>query len=177
VVVPVVCISYLVWHDASRIAPVFRSVVAGAGRMGDEVLILTVSAIFGAAVAGIAPPDALARFMAGLAAQPWLLITLEVAAIAFLGFLGLHPMVSAAVLVPLTLTLQMPIADAVLAHIVILAWALSSMVAAWTLPVVVTAAAFRMPVRQLVFGPNMRFVLVYGVAACAALSVLNVALT
>lgn len=173
VVVPTVCMAYLLWRDTSLITPVIRRVVEGAGRMGDEVLIMTASAIFGASIAGVAPPEALGVALESLAALPWLVITLEVFTIASLGFLGLHPMVSAAIIVPLTLTLQMPIANVVLSHIVILPWALSSMTAVWTLPVVMTAAAFRLPVKQLVFGRNMRFVLVYGFVACATLSALN----
>lgn len=176
VVIPLVCISYVCWRAAGKLRAVLARVVDGAGRMGDEVLILTVSLVFSGAVAGVAMPAEVAQGLAVLADHPWLIITLEVGLIGLLGVLGLHPLVTAGVVVPLTLSAGMPIAAPVLAHVVILAWSLSGMIAAWTLPVVVTAAAFDMPVRQLVFGSNVRFVLVFGLAACAALSLLNVIL-
>jgi hypothetical protein len=64
----------------------------------------------------------------------------------------------------------------VLAQIVVLGWSLSAIVSAWTLPVVMTSGAFEVPVRRLVFGPNLRFVAAFGVAATAALVALNAAL-
>lgn len=173
VVIPLTCAAYLALHAPRETRKVFDQVVAGSGRLGDEVLILTASTIFGAAISGMAPPAALADALSALLDHAWLAILLEVIVIAGLGTLGLHPMVSASVLIPMTIALQIPIASVVLAHIVILAWALSAMVAPWTLPVVVTAAAFEVPVRRLVLGPNVRFVIVFGLVACAMLWLLS----
>jgi hypothetical protein len=173
VVIPLVCVSYVCWRAPGRLRAVMARVVDGAGRMGDEVLILTVSLVFSGAVAGVAMPAEVAQALALLAGHPWSIIALEVGLIAVLGVLGLHPLVTAGVVIPLTLSTGMPIAAPVLAHVVVLAWALSGMIAAWTLPVVVTASGFDMPVRQLVFGANVRFVVVFGLAACAALALLN----
>ena len=174
VVIPIACIGYVGSHAGARLKPVLARVVTGAGRMGDEVLILTVSSVFAGAVSGTRLPPEVSQGLAVLAGHPWLVITLQVALMTTLGIIGLHPIVSAAILVPLALVMLMPIAPPVLAHIVVLSWSLSGMMAAWTLPVVVTAAAFDVPVRRLVFGANMRFVLVFGLLACAALSLLNV---
>jgi len=176
VVVPGVCAVYVLSHAPRRAGEVVRDVAAGAGRMGDEVLVLTTATMFGSAIAGVGMPDVLAGAIRALGDQPWLAIGLAVGLIAGLGLLGLHPMVTAAVMVPTYVSLGLPIADAVLLHIVVLAWSLSSMVSAWTLPVVVTSAAFGIPVRRLVFGANLRFVAVFGVAAVVALALLNHAL-
>jgi hypothetical protein len=176
VVVPACCALYVAARARGQARTVLAQVLATSGRMSDEVLILTASTVFGAAVAGLAMPADAAGWLRGIDDRPALLIGLAVAAIALPGTLGLHPMVSASVVVPGYLALGLPIADVVLSHVVVLAWSLSAMVAAWTLPVVVTSAAFEVPVRRLVFGANLRFVLVYGLAAIGALAVINAVL-
>jgi hypothetical protein len=176
VVVPACCVAYLVARARHQLRRVLGDVVSTSGRMGDEVLILTVSTIFGAAMAGVVIPDVAAQWLRAIGSQPWLLIGLAVGVITALGTMGLHPMVSASVIVPAYVAIGLPIADVVLSHVVVLAWSLSAMVAAWTLPVVVTSAAFEVPVRRLVFGPNLRFVAVFGTVAIVALVALNAVL-
>lgn len=176
VVVPACCAAYLFAFARDHVRRIVPDVANSAGRMGDEVLILTASTVFGVAMAGVAIPDGLADGMRAIGDRAWLVIALSVLSITVLGIIGLHPMVSASVIVPACIALRLPIADIVLSHIVVLGWALSSMVAAWTLPVVVTSAAFDVPVRRLVFGPNIHFVYVFGAAAVTALSALNAAL-
>lgn len=176
VVVPACCAVYLLAFARTQAPRIVPEVATAAGRMGDEVLILTASTVFGAAMAGVAIPDGIADWIRALDTGVWIVIALSVLVIVVLGIAGLHPMVSASVIVPACVALRLPIADLVLAQIVVLGWALSSIVAAWTLPVVMTSGAFGVPVRRLVFGPNLRFVGVYGVAAVAALVAVNAAL-
>ena len=76
-------------------------------------------------------------------------------------------------IVPTCVALHLPIAEVVLAQTVVLSWALSSTVAAWTLPVVVTSSVFEVPVGRLAFGPNLRFIAVYGTVAVALLGAFN----
>ncbi|MGE3921764.1 MAG: hypothetical protein AB7G13_02410 [Lautropia sp.] len=173
VVIPVVCFGYLLATAPGRLIAVANAVVRGAGRMGDELLILVASTVFGAAIAGFTPPAMLDAATALLSPLPGLLIGLEVLLIAGLGLLGLHPMVTASVLVPYTLAAELPIAAAVLAQIVVLGWSVSSMAAPWTLPVVVTATSFGIPVRRLVLGPNLGFVAVFALAGSGLLTVVN----
>lgn len=176
VVVPACCAAYLLGFARDQARRIVPDVATSAGRMGDEVLILTASTVFGAAMAGVAIPDGLADWLRAMGDRAWIVIALSVLAITVLGIIGLHPMVSASVIVPACIALRLPIADVVLSHIVVLGWALSSIVAAWTLPVVMTSGAFGVPVRRLVFGPNLRFVAVFGVAAVTALVGLNAVL-
>ena len=75
--------------------------------------------------------------------------------------------------VPLTQALNLPIAPQILANMVTFAWALSSMISIWTLPVVVTSNLFEIPVRRLATGPNLRFTIVFGLAGIAWLALLN----
>lgn len=171
--VPVICLMYLLVCRPQQLSAVGAELVRSAGRMGDEVIIMTVSVLFGVAVGGLSPPEFVGELFSRLAEVPLLLIMLMSLAIVGLGLLGLHPMVTASVIVPLSVSQQVPLAAPVLAHIVIFAWALSATVSAWTVPVVVTAAAFEVPVRELTVGPNLRFIVVYGLVGCLVLAAVN----
>ncbi len=176
VAVPIASAAYILVRGGAEREVIGMRIVSAVGRMGDEVIILTVSAVFGTMVAGHGLPDAIVHVIETIGRFPFAIIVLEVAVIVALGFVGLHPIVSAAVLIPLSIALELPLAPQVLGHVVTLAWGLSSTIAIWTLPVVVASNLFEVPVRSLSTGPNVRFVLVYGLAGCAALALLNRAL-
>ena len=113
----------------------------------------------------------------GFAGVPLLLITSEVALIAGLGFAGVHPMITATLLLPLLVEAHRQIATLVVAFIVVFAWGLSSLAAIWTLPVASAATSFGVPVRRLAVGRNARFALVFGITGCFVLAMVNRALT
>ncbi len=154
---PLASLCYILIRTGAGRGLALRRMAAGVGRMGDEVIIMTASAVFGSMIAGYGLPEALVHVIEGLGRFPAIIIVLEVAITVGLGFAGLHPMVSATVLIPLTLSLQIPIAPQVLAQMVMLAWGLSSTIAIWTLPVVVASSTFEVPVKDLATGPNLRF--------------------
>lgn len=172
-VVPAICAVYVALRARSRAASVVRETVSASGRISDEVLILTASAVFGAAMPIEAVSAHAAGWVGALAGLPSVTIAVTVTTIATLGVLGIHPMLTASVLVPTLIALQWPIAPLVLALVVTFAWGLSATVAAWTLPLVASSTAFGVPVRRLVFGANLRYVVAYGVAGCLALAVVN----
>ncbi len=172
-VVPVVSVLYLGFRMGARRGQSAIRIATGIGRMGDEVVIMTASVVFGSMIAGHGLAPGVEQLVASLARVPSLVILLEVAVTVALGYSGLHPIVSASVLVPLTMALEIPIAPQVLAHMVTFGWALSSMIAIWTMPVVVSSSLFEVPVGRLALGANLRFVLVFGLVGCALLALLN----
>ena len=175
--VPLLCIGFLLWRKPLRLGEAMGRIVEGSGKMGDELLIMTGSMVFAGSIAGAQLPDGLRQILLGLIEWPSLLILAEVTTIVVLGAIGVHPMITASMLIPATLLLEAPIAAPILAHIVVLAWALNSTTSAWTLPVVVTCNAFGVPLRSLVLGRNIAFIIIFGPLACAALGMLNRLLT
>jgi hypothetical protein len=171
--VPLLCIGFLLWQAPRRIGEALRRIVEGSGRMGDELLIMTGSMVFAGSIAGAQLPDEFRQILMGLVEWPGALIFAEVATIVVLGAIGVHPMITASMLIPATMLLEAPIAAPILAHIVVLAWSLNSTTSAWTLPVVVTSTVFGIPLRALVLGRNIAFIIVFGPLACAALALLN----
>lgn len=174
---PLLCIGFLLWTAPRRLGEAMGRIVEGSGRMGDELLIMTGSMVFAGSIAGAQLPDELRPTLLRLIEWPSLLIFAEVTTIVVLGAIGVHPMITASMLIPSTLLLKAPIAAPVLAQIVVLAWALNSITSAWTLPVVVTSNVFGLPLRSLVLGRNIAFIIVFGLLACATLGLLNHLLT
>ena len=127
----------------------------------------------GAVTAGSGAGRALSQLLTGFAAAPPLLILAEVALIAGAGFAGVHPMISATLLLPVLAEVHRGVADLVVAYIVVFGWTLSSLVAIWTLPVASCATCFDVPVRRLAFGRNLPFVAAFGVCGCLALAALD----
>ncbi|MBI3372565.1 MAG: hypothetical protein HY017_12545 [Betaproteobacteria bacterium] len=172
-VVPGLCAGYLAtlgWPATQR---ALGRVPATLARLSDEVIIISVAMCLGAVIAGSGAGTALSQLLIGFAAVPPVLILAEVALIAGAGFAGVHPMISATLLLPVLAEVHRGIADLVVAYIVVFGWTLSSLLAIWTLPVASSATCFDVPVRRLAFGRNLRFVVAFGVCGCIALAALN----
>lgn len=172
-VVPVLCLAYLAtlgWRPATR---ALGRVPFTLARLSDELIVFTAAMCLGAVVAGSGAGKDVSQLLAGLADVPLLLIAAEVGLIAGLGFAGIHPMITATLLLPLLADAHRALADVVVAYIVVFGWALSSFLAIWTLPVASAATTFDVPVRRLAFGRNQRFVLAFGLCGCVALAALN----
>lgn len=176
-VVPLLCLGYLATLGWRRTARALGRVPRTLARLSDELIVFTAAMCLGAVVAGSGAGRELSQAIAGLAGVPLLLITSEVALIAGLGFAGVHPMITATLLLPLLVEAHRQIATLVVAFIVVFAWGLSSLAAIWTLPVASAATTFGVPVRRLAVGRNARFALVFGITGCFVLAMVNRALT
>lgn len=171
--VPVLCIGYLATRGRPSLRRALGRVPATLSRLSDEVVVITMAMFLGAVVAGSGAAKGMAQLFAGLAGLPPLLIVAEVALIAAAGYAGVHPMITATLLLPVLAEVNRGVADLVLAYIVVFAWALSSLTAIWTLPVASAATSFDVPVRRLALGRNLRFTLAFGLCGCVALAALN----
>jgi hypothetical protein len=171
--VPVLCIGYLATVGQAAVLRALGRVPATLARLSDEVIVITVAMCLGAVVAGSGAGKGMSQLLAGFGEVAPLLIFAEVALIAGAGFAGVHPMITAMLLLPVLAEVNRGIADLVLAYIVVFGWSLSSLVAIWTLPVASAATTFQVPVRRLAFGRNLRFVLAFGSCGCIALAALN----
>jgi hypothetical protein len=176
-VVPILCMGFMLLTSPRQVGQAFNRIVEGSGRMGDELLIMTGSMVFAGSIAGATLPEEFRQLLAGMVDWPDVLILAVVAVIGGLGMVGVHPMISSALLIPATTLIGAPIAAPVLAQMIMLAWSINSTTSAWTPPCVVTAGTFGIPLRQLVFGANLAFVAVFWLVAGGALAVLNRLLT
>jgi hypothetical protein len=175
-VVPPICVAYLATVGRGAIVRTVRRLPVALGRLSDELIVFTSAMCVGAIVGGSGAGQGVSELLSGLAGVPLLLIGAEVALIAGLGLAGLHPMITVTLLFPLLAEAHARLADVVVAYIVVLGWALSSLAAIWSLPVASAATTFDVPVRRLAVGRNARFALAFGLLGCIALAAVNGAL-
>lgn len=170
---PVVCLAYLAgrgWKATREAVAPLRSALFHAS---DEVLIFTMAMCLGAVAAASGAGKLLSPLLAGLAGTPLLLIAAEVALIAGAGIAGVHPIITATLMLPVLAEPNRMLAALVVAYMVVFGWTLSSLLAIWTLPVASAATCFEVPVGRLARGRNVRFVIWFGACGCLLLAGLN----
>lgn len=175
-VMPVFCLGYLSTLGWPATRRALARVPSALGHLSDEMIVFTVSMILGAVAASSGAERLLSVLLAGISGVPLLLIAAEAGLIASLGYLGVHPMITATLMLPVLAGTNRQLADLAVAYIVVLGWGLSSMVSIWQLPVASAATTFEVPVRRLAFGRNLHFVAAYGICGCLLLAALNHAL-
>jgi hypothetical protein len=72
-------------------------------------------------------------------------------------FGGLHPLVTASVLLPVLQRIPTGVSDLSLAAAVLLGWGAAVIVAIWAVPVMIASSVFEVPAQRLVLGANLRF--------------------
>ncbi len=175
-VIPLCCIAYLptLARDARRRS--LALALAAFSRLADELLIVVGATMLGVVVAALPEVRALAADVTpGMIAGPMLLAALVLSLVA-LGFVGLHPMIGASVLVPVLAGGAFGLCAVVVVSAAVFAWGLSSAVSIWTLPVVVASNAFGVSVRQLLSPRALVFGAVYAIAGVVYLAAANAAL-
>lgn len=144
--------------------------------LNEEVLLVTISMMFGQVV--LASPE-FGQVLAGawLAGLPDAAYVAGTTAAVFGGaFIGLHPLVTVSVVVPLLARLATGCPPALIAAAALAGWGAANMVSVWAVPVLVAAHAFGVPTRQLVWGPNLAFAAAVAAAGAAVLAGLSMIL-
>lgn len=172
-VIPPLCFALLLVRGRDEAKRAAAGTFGSLGQLSDELIVITTAMTLGSVlsnasvVLGFVPPPVSLDVSSGI------IIGAGMALIVAGGYLGLHPMITASILVPLAHGLQWKISDVVVMETVVVAWALSATVSMFTLPVVAGATFFGVPARRLAVGNNLRFVVVYGMCAVLLLTMLN----
>jgi hypothetical protein len=172
-VMPLMCLAYLARRGWPAMKRALVRVPPSLGRLSDEIIVFTITLMVGTVVAGSGAGKGLSTILAGLASAPLLMITAEVALIVGLGYVGIHPMITATLMFPLLAEAHRALADVVAAYILVLGWGMSAMVAIWQIPIAAAATTFEVPIGRLAFGRNLHFVAIYGVCGCLMLAFIN----
>lgn len=172
-VIPLVCLCYLGFLGMAPLRQAVARMPSSLGRLADELIIVPVALAFGSLVAGAGIGPGLQALIALLADLPFLVLPAEVFAIAVGGYIGIHPMVTATVLIPLLAEANRAFAPVTVAYAVVFGWALSSMVAIWTMPVSSAATMFDVPILRLTLGRNLAFAAGFGLCGMLLLPMID----
>jgi hypothetical protein len=158
------CLAAMAWlrRPAIGLPQIVRRTRFALSRLNEEVLLISVALILGQVA--IASP-ALAQFLTGghLPPLPLAAYLALAAGLAFLGgFVGLHPLLTVSVSLPLLHSLAAGICPPVLlSAAALVGWAATNMISIWAVPVLLASNAFDVPTRRLSRGPNLIFAVAY----------------
>lgn len=141
-----------------RFWPVLRESYDGLARLADEVALMAVALILGRLLEATPEITAfLAPLLAGWPAPA--LLALCMLGLIGGGVIGLHPVVSAALLMALLSGLPGAPSDALLIQSVVFAWGLATMLSPSGITLIVAALVFRVPPLSLSWSRNLFFAL------------------
>jgi hypothetical protein len=173
VVVPLLCLAYLVYLGPRALRFAAGRTFASFGRLSEEMLVVVGAMTLAGVVSSLPAVQALGGSVTpGLIAGPALMAAL-VATMVVAGLAGLHPMISVGLLVPVLAAGAFGLCPAVLVATAVFGWCLNGCLSPWALPVAAAAAHFGVPLRSIVTRRTLLFVATYGVAGVAFLSVVN----
>jgi hypothetical protein len=141
----------------------------------DELLLVTTANVFAAVLTGLpgfAPT--VAPILAGLPPFPLLLTAIGIMLLA--GAVGLHPAISASVLLGVFTNLPDAVDRLALAEALIIGWSLAVTISPVGVTVMVAGQMFRVPYPKLVMSRNLTTALAVGVLSAGGLSLLDLAI-
>ena len=170
---PVLCGAVLITLGWRGISSAARTVYDGVGRVADEITLVTVAVVLGRILEHGLSESGIAAEIAGLSLPPIALIALTVFVIASTAIVGIHQLVTMTLMLVLFAPLSVGLNDVVLMESALVGWAFASMVGISAVSVAVAGSMFRQPIERLVFGPNQKFVLAFGLLAILYLAAVN----
>ena len=145
----------------------------GGGRIADEVSVVTVAMVLGRVLEHAIHEAGLGSAIGALGLPPWAVIAAVVATITIAALVGIHQIVSLLVVFVVFAPLDTGVADVILMEAGLVGWGFASMVGVTAVSTATASAMFRVPRGQLIFGPNLAFVAVFGALSVVLLSVAN----
>jgi hypothetical protein len=164
-------------HGFGRIAlPIAQATRASLGRINDDIVLATAAMVFGRILE--ANPAVIGGFVE-LAALGLPVIVMIAGGLGFMilaAVAGMHPIVTMT-LVLVTLGGEASrLAPVVLLELGLYGWSLGTMISMSSVSLAVAAAMFRVPVTELAFAENLRFVLIFGTLSVVLLALINASL-
>lgn len=178
--VPPLCLLDIIRRGRRGLAVVATPIVAATraslGRINDDIVLAAVAMVLGHVLAS---NPIVTGFLAELAALGLPVIVMIAGGMAFMllaAVAGMHPIVTMT-LVLVTLGGEAGrLAPVVLLELGLYGWSLGTMISMSSVSIAVAAAMFRVPVTELAFAENLRFVLIFGTLSTVLLALANAAL-
>lgn len=145
----------------------------GSSRVCDEIVVVTTALILGRVLEAAVQEIGVGEMVGALALPGWAVIACVIGAITLASLVGIHQVVSIIVVLVVFMPLDTGISDVVMMEAALIGWAFASMVGVTAVSTATASAMFRVPRGQLIFGPNLFFVLAFGALSIALLSLVN----
>lgn len=173
--VPLLSAAMLLTMAREQAAPILKTSLGGIVYGSDELLLVATANVFAAVLTGLpgfAPT--VAPILAGLPPFPLLLTAIGLMLLA--GAVGLHPAISASVLLGVFANLPDAVDRLALAEALIIGWSLAVTISPVGVTVMVAGQMFRVPYPKLVMSRNLATAVAVGALSAGGLALLDLML-
>lgn len=171
--VPPLCALALAPLGRAKAIVTCRATYHGLGQVGGEIGILTFSVILGVVFKAALAQSGLGPDLAVLTTSPVTVIAVTIGSMCIAGFFGIHPIVSATVLLVLVANLPHGVTDLALMMAILTGWGLAAMISISGISVVLSSALFQVPPGRLIMKKNLILVSVFGTISIVLISLVN----
>ena len=134
---------------------------------------MTMALIFGRVLEAGIGSAGIANSLSGLALPSWFVIACVIGIITMASLVGVHQLVSIIVVLIIVIPMETGVSAIVLLQATLVGWAFASMVGITAISTATASNMFGVPRSKLAYGPNLRFVSVFGAVVVLCLSAAN----
>lgn len=171
--VPFITVIALVSSKTSSVKKVIRDTWRGSKTVNNEVIIVTMALILGRVLEASIVNARLADSLSGLALPSWFVIACVIGIITMASLVGVHQLLSIIVVLIIVIPMETGVSAIVLLQATLVGWAFASMVGITAISTATASNMFGVPRSKLAYGPNLRFVSVFGAMVVLCLSAAN----
>lgn len=175
--IPVICLLSLAWQGRDHLTSAIGQAGRGVGAVRGEIALLSFAFALGEVLEQALQAGGVGDQITALAPPPSVVIATVVIGMTLLGLVGIHQVVTATVMLVLFGTLPLGVSDLALMQAGLLGWAFTSMTGLSAVSVASASAMFNVPLERIAYGPNIRFVTIYGIIGILVISGVNLLVT
>ena len=171
--IPVFCFVGLLLQGYKNFTLAATQLGKGLGAVHGEVVLLTAAILLGKTLILAIDETGFNQMITAFQLPDWAIITAIIATIALLAFIGIHQIITATLVLVLFGPVETGVLQLIIMEATLIGWALSSMTGLSAVSVAVASNMFKVSLEGLCYGPNLRFVLSFGLISIVFLTILN----
>ena len=175
--IPVICLLSLALQGRDHLVKAASQAGGSVGLVRGEIALLSVAFALGEVLEIALQAGGIGDRITALAPPPWVVIATVVIGMTLLGLAGIHQVVTVTVMLVLFSTLPLGVSDLALMQAGLLGWAFSSMTGLSAVSVASASAMFDVPLERIAYGPNIRFVAIFGIIGIGVIAGVNLLVT
>lgn len=171
--IPMLAILAIVIARAPIVQHLATETWRGSGRIADELTVVTTALVLGRVLEIVVQNAGLGAAIGALNLPPWAVLACVVGVISAAALVGIHQLVSMIVVLVVFTPANTGIEDVVLMEAALIGWGFASMIGVTAVSTATASAMFQVPRGQLILGPNLYFMLIFGALSVLLLSLVN----
>jgi hypothetical protein len=171
--IPLICLASLILQGRSHLTAAVAQAGRGVSAVRGEIALLSFAFALGEVLEKGLQAGGVGEQITALAPAPWAVIATVVIGMTLLGLAGIHQVVTATVMLVLFGTLSIGVSDLALMQAGLLGWAFSSMTGLSAVSVAAASTMFNVPLERVAYGPNIRFVAIFGLIGILVIAGVN----